>query len=258
MRRRRGSWRSSLRSTSRRIGRSTAMTRSRGSTSGRGTTRSRCSGRRSRGRAGHSSSRCSRRWPVGSPRRSPTTSTWSRPAQAATWPTRRLRAQRGRGRRQEADVHAARHTRLPARRRRVAHGPPPRRLPARGRHEAIRRGVTAEARAECREVHNERHAASVPGDRPDVYEHFMGRWSARLADPFLEFAGIKPGSTVLCWNMTLSVARVEPDSRPDASEPYLDGARRLRSHPDIEYELGDASDLQYASASLMQCLNPRH
>ena len=23
---------------------------------------------------------------------------------------------------------------------------------------------------------------------PDVYEHFMGRWSTRLAKPFLEFA----------------------------------------------------------------------
>ena len=34
-----------------------------------------------------------------------------------------------------ADLHAARHTRLPARRRRVAHRPSPCRRPARGRHE---------------------------------------------------------------------------------------------------------------------------
>ena len=27
---------------------------------------------------------------------------------------------------------------------------------------------------------------------PDVYKHFMGRWSARLAKPFREFAGIRP------------------------------------------------------------------
>jgi hypothetical protein len=24
---------------------------------------------------------------------------------------------------------------------------------------------------------------------PDIYEHFMGRWSHRLAGPFLEFVG---------------------------------------------------------------------
>jgi len=25
---------------------------------------------------------------------------------------------------------------------------------------------------------------------PDAYEQFMGRWSARLAEPFLDFAGV--------------------------------------------------------------------
>jgi hypothetical protein len=32
---------------------------------------------------------------------------------------------------------------------------------------------------------------------PDIYEHFMGRWSERLAKPFREFAGIRPGDRVL-------------------------------------------------------------
>ena len=31
---------------------------------------------------------------------------------------------------------------------------------------------------------------------PDVYEHFMGRWSTRLARPFLEFARVQPGDRV--------------------------------------------------------------
>jgi cyclopropane fatty-acyl-phospholipid synthase-like methyltransferase len=44
---------------------------------------------------------------------------------------------------------------------------------------------------------------------PDVYEHFMGRWNARLAEPFLEFAGVERGSRVLdagCGTGTVSLA----------------------------------------------------
>ena len=43
----------------------------------------------------------------------------------------------------------------------------------------------------------------------------MGRWSTRLAEPFLEFAGIKPGSSVLdvgcgTGTMSLALASAEP------------------------------------------------
>ena len=59
---------------------------------------------------------------------------------------------------------------------------------------------------------------------PDVYEHFMGRWSARLAKPFLEFAGVQPGDRVLdvgCGTGTLSLAVAEHGAKVvgmDASE----------------------------------------
>ena len=96
---------------------------------------------------------------------------------------------------------------------------------------------------------------------PDVYEHFMGRWSACLAEPFLDFAGIHPGSTVLdvgCGTGTVSLTLAQRGATVvgvDASEPYLDGARRLRSHPAVTYELGDACDLPYASASFDACVS---
>ena len=96
---------------------------------------------------------------------------------------------------------------------------------------------------------------------PDAYEHFMGRWSARLAEPFLDFADVEPGSTVLdvgCGTGTMSLALATRGATVvglDASEPYLDGARRLRSHPSVIYELGDACDLQYSSASFDACVS---
>jgi SAM-dependent methyltransferase len=96
---------------------------------------------------------------------------------------------------------------------------------------------------------------------PDVYEHFMGRWSACLAEPFLEFAGVKPGDTVLdvgCGTGTISLALAKRGAKTvglDVSESYLEGARRLRSHPDITYEHGDACRLQYASSSFDACVS---
>ena len=95
----------------------------------------------------------------------------------------------------------------------------------------------------------------------DLYEHFMGRWSARLAEPFLDVVGVSPGDTVLdvgCGTGTISLALARRGARTigvDASEPYLDGARRLRSHPAVTYEMGDACGLEYPGAAFDACVS---
>ena len=96
---------------------------------------------------------------------------------------------------------------------------------------------------------------------PDVYEHFMGRWSARLAGPFLEVAGVKYGDRVLdvgCGTGTISLASAKRGAKTvglDASESYLDGARRLRSHPNVTYVYGDARKLQCPGGSFDACVS---
>jgi len=96
---------------------------------------------------------------------------------------------------------------------------------------------------------------------PEVYEHFMGRWSRRLAEPFLEFAGVRPNDRVLdvgCGTGVITAALGARGCKAvgvDASEPYLDGARRLRSHPNVVYEVGDARHMQYPDASFDACVS---
>jgi len=90
---------------------------------------------------------------------------------------------------------------------------------------------------------------------PDAYEIFMGRWSELLTQPFLAFAGVPSGGRVLdvaCGTGVLSKALADTGAHVigvDASEGYLEGAQRRRSHPNITYESGDVRQLRFADNS---------
>ncbi|QRM34457.1 class I SAM-dependent methyltransferase [Microvirga sp. VF16] len=88
---------------------------------------------------------------------------------------------------------------------------------------------------------------------PDVYETFMARWSERLAGQFLTRVNIPPGGRVLdvaCGTGVLTRALAQAGAHGigvDASEGYLEGARRRRSHPNITYEHGDVRQMRFAN-----------
>ena len=90
---------------------------------------------------------------------------------------------------------------------------------------------------------------------PDAYEIFMGRWSKILAKPFLALADVVPGGRVLdvaCGTGVLSKAFADAGAHVtgvDASEGYLEGAHRRRSHPNIIYELGDIHQMRFEDDS---------
>lgn len=82
----------------------------------------------------------------------------------------------------------------------------------------------------------------------DAYERQMGRWSRRLAEPFLDFAGPVGIGHVLdlgcgTGSLTLALAARAPEGRitgVDFSEAYVDYAQRRAAGPRIEIRVGDA------------------
>jgi SAM-dependent methyltransferase len=95
-----------------------------------------------------------------------------------------------------------------------------------------------------------------------AYEHFMARWSRRLAGPLLDFAGIKagdPGAGRRLWHGCHNggAGGAGLHSRRARRLGALPRRRppRDRSHPNIVYELGDACRMPYADASFDACVS---
>jgi SAM-dependent methyltransferase len=89
---------------------------------------------------------------------------------------------------------------------------------------------------------------------PAAYERFMGRWSAKLAPPFLGFAGIGDDACVLdvgCGTGSLSWALLEREgvSRVIALDPtseYVAYAAGVRVNSRVSFQVGSAAALPYA------------
>jgi ubiquinone/menaquinone biosynthesis C-methylase UbiE len=96
----------------------------------------------------------------------------------------------------------------------------------------------------------------------DSYEQLMGRWSRRLARPFLDFAGLEPGERVLdvgCGTGSLTftipeVADVLSIDGIDFSETYVDAARERNADPRITIARGDVCELPFPDDSFDRTL----
>ena len=97
----------------------------------------------------------------------------------------------------------------------------------------------------------------------EAYERVMGRWSRRLAGPFLDFAGVDSGSVldVGCGtgSLTFLLARrasaVKRIAAVDIAPSYVDFARAHNTDPRVAFECADAGRLPFADGQFDHCLS---
>jgi ubiquinone/menaquinone biosynthesis C-methylase UbiE len=86
------------------------------------------------------------------------------------------------------------------------------------------------------------------------YEQLMGRWSRKLADPFIAFAGLQDGDRVLdvgCGTGSLTFAlpqhaNVAAITAIDFSPVFVEEAKQRNTDPRINITRGDATALPFA------------
>jgi ubiquinone/menaquinone biosynthesis C-methylase UbiE len=94
------------------------------------------------------------------------------------------------------------------------------------------------------------------------YEQLMGRWSQRLAPPFIEFAGLADGERILdvgCGTGSLTFALAKSADLAqiaaiDFSPVFVAEAQRRNTDPRIDIAQGDACDLPFAAGAFDRAL----
>lgn len=106
-------------------------------------------------------------------------------------------------------------------------------------------------------------ASTFNASTGDGYELQMGRWSRRLAVPFLAFAGSSSGERVLdvgCGTGSLTFLLSERSDLAaicgiDYAPPYIEHATRKSSDPRVSFRVGDACALPFPDAAFDRVLS---
>jgi SAM-dependent methyltransferase len=88
---------------------------------------------------------------------------------------------------------------------------------------------------------------------PVAYERSMGRWSHRLADPFIEFASPPEIGNILdvgcgTGSLAFALAKAAPEAGIvglDYSQAFVDHAHARSANPRLRFQQGDAAALPY-------------
>jgi SAM-dependent methyltransferase len=97
----------------------------------------------------------------------------------------------------------------------------------------------------------------------DAYERFMGRWSRKIAAPFVHFAKVQSGDSVLdvgsgTGAVTAAVAAISPSSCIRGIDPaagFVAFAQARHAGELVRFEVGDAQQLQFADRSFTRALS---
>ncbi len=97
----------------------------------------------------------------------------------------------------------------------------------------------------------------------DGYELVMGRWSRRLAIPFLAFAGVSSGERVLdvgcgTGSLTFLLSQrhdLEEVCGIDYAPPYIEHAARSNSDSRVSFRVGDACALPFRDGTFDRVLS---
>ena len=97
----------------------------------------------------------------------------------------------------------------------------------------------------------------------DQYELQMGRWSRRLSEPFLDFAGVADDERILdvgCGTGSLTFAlakraRIRAAVGMDIAPAYVDHARYRNTDNRLEFYVGDGCAIQYPDKTFDRVLS---